>query len=454
MTDMRTGTLAIAMAWAIVPRLAYGYDASGDRASYALDDPVFAQAVHEQAAAREEVGQALAQRFPRVDARVSFTHKTSVVGAGLHRWATTDVSRDAQSFDPGFTRKRSLALSLTLPVIDMPAHYEIQAARANARVAEARMAAARRDLLFRRMLAEVMVYRDRERLMLAEESARAWLALTDLARLRLEVGLSPVTDVAEAISQSAAATTAVIEAKRQWEDSLVQYRLLSGGPSPPDKSHPSLMTALVRPHHRPAAALIEDALRHPLLVGAGHEVLASGYRFSAARAAHLPTLRFEASYGVATVWTDRAGRSGAGIRHNGRPIVSMMLTLNVPLIAGTAVMSRVQQEAARRSAKEDALETARRDMVRKVRTASRKANDGSRLLESARSAVLAAEAARDAVVRGFSAGTRSWADRLGAERRLIDARLADARSRADLAENNLRLGAMVGDLDTIAMGEI
>jgi outer membrane protein len=454
MTVMRTGTLSIAMACAIVPCLAYGLSASGECAPYAFDDPIFAQAVHEHAAAEEVVKQSLARRLPRIEARASFAQKAHLGGAGHHGWATTDASRGAQSFDRGFTRKRSLALSLALPVIDMPAYYEVQAAKAHARVAEAKMAAARRDLLYRRMLAEVAVYRDRERLMLAEESERVWLALTDLARLRLEVGLSPVTDVADAIFQSATATKALIEAKRQWEDSRAQYCLLIGGSPSPGKGRPSPMTVLVRPHIRPAATLVASALRHPSLVGARHEVITSGYRFSAARAARLPTLRFEVSYGLVTAWTDRAGRSGAGSRHNDRPVVSMMLTLHVPLFAGAGDMSRAQQEATRRRAKEDALETARRDMVRKVRAASRKAEDGPRLLESARSAVLAAEVARDAVVRGFSAGTRSWADRLGAERRLIDARLADIRSRADLAENNLRLGVMVGDLDTIVMGEI
>ncbi len=160
------------------------------------------------------------------------------------------------------------------------------------------------------------------------------------------------------------------------------------------------------PEPREVAAWVERAVQaNPALQARRLDLSAGERRIDAAAAGHLPTL---------SVGADSSRNSGSAVPDSlaGRTDTAVMLRLRIPLFAGGLVESQKRQALYQRDGLREALESARRGLVRETQAQHQAVVFSMAQMQSARAAVNAADQALAATRVGQTLGTRSSTDLL------------------------------------------
>ena len=117
---------------------------------------------------------------------------------------------------------------------------------------------------------------------------------------------------------------------------------------------------------------------------------------------------------------------------------------------GFAGFGRVKAAEALVEAAKREVETARNEVRRRTRTFVSDRNMLLRIMESNDLLVVDTKETLDSFMRQYDAGRKSWVDVLNAQQELADARQAMEQTKSSLLEFSLRLGVVIGRLDSYA----
>ena len=351
-----------------------------------------------------------------------------------------DLEHNSRPGDPlGDGKSRSYGAKVSQTIFDWSRIANLRGQKALSQAADYDLASANNDLITRTSAAYFNVLIGIESLAAAETNEAASKKQFDYAQKRLDVGLAPITDVHEARAQFDSARANVITSRNALKDAYEALTEITGQPVSnlkglPDDFRPEL------PSDYSADGWVETALaQNPALKSTEFQVQSADANVSTARAGHLPTLSFGASYGRDAAWGFTPASNGDS--------QSIGLTLSVPIFSGGATQSRVRQALANRDAAQDGYEQQKRAIVRNTRNAYQTLEAGISEIEARRLALVSANAAYEASQVGLEVGTRTVLDVLVNQQNLFQARQNYSLAKYNYLQNRLLLDQSAGTLD-------
>lgn len=439
-------TLAIA---ALLPASAFAEDLLQTYELARTGDPTYSEAEFRRLATKEGAVQARGQLLPQINgtAELSRTHSNSRDGFVT----TTDLQGNpVRIFSDGISnsRGRQYGASLSQSIFDLGRINTLRSQRELSKAADFTLDNAGGDLITRTSAAYFNVLVLIETLAATEAAEAAAKRQFEYADKRLEVGLAPITDVHEARAEYDSARAATIVQRNALQDAYQALTQITGTKfvnlkALPDDFRPEL------PAEQSADTWVASALEHnPGLKAVEYQTKSAEIDVSTARAGHLPTLSFGASYGRNTTW-DGDSSSSSLFSSNGSDghTRTIGLTLNVPIFSGGITQSQVRQAIATRDATRDVYEQQKRALERNTRDAYQTLVAGVSEVEARRLAVVSAKAAYDASQVGLEVGTRTVLDVLINQRTLLQAQTDYAQAKYNFLQNRLLLDQAAGSLD-------
>jgi outer membrane protein len=410
-----------------------------------LNDPQLSAAQSQSLASAEGVPQSRAALLPQVSGDASLTRsRTDSDGEEVFGDQVFPIDRRIEQTN------RRYGVNVQQSLYDHANYTQLRASRSRAEAADADYQAAQQALLVRVSEAYFNVLTSIQAVSSARARERAVKRQLDQADVRLEVGLSPITDVYEARAQYDSSRANAIAAENALDDAREALAELTG--------RPLFGLRGLGPDFQPQIddtgleSWVDTALsENPALRSRTLQLQAAEHDVSTSRSAHLPRLSANGGWNKNSSWGDATTRSALG--EDSFPIgsasdgYSVGVTLSVPIFTGGLTQSRVRQQIHSRDAIADQLESERRAITRQTRGAYRSLAAGVSEVEARRQAVVSAQSALDATEAGFEVGTRTIVDVLIAQQQLFGAEVEYARSRHDFLLNQLRLRQAAGVIE-------
>ncbi len=257
------------------------------------------------------------------------------------------------------------------------------------------------------------------------------------AKRNFEVGTATITDTHEAQARFDLAEAQEIAARNDLDVKRNALALLIG--KQPDVLATLKAGATLAPPE-PAAVerWVEQAQANNLgVVAQGLSAQVAKLAIDRARAGHMPTV-------------DAVGSYGRNKSFFTSPITTTTTTiglqLTVPLFAGYATTSQVNQAVALEDKARTDLETSKRNAAQSVRTAYLGVKSGLSQVRALEAAETSSKLALEANQLGYQVGVRINIDVLNAQQQLYSTRRDLAKARYDTLVNGLRLKAAAGSL--------
>ncbi|HEY2345116.1 MAG TPA: TolC family outer membrane protein [Xanthomonadaceae bacterium] len=410
-------------------------------------DPQLAGSEANKRAEAEGVVQSRAVLLPQISATGTLTH-TSGSNSSVQPFECSTGSGvcfgpDNSSTD---TTTRSTGIGVQQSIYDHSNYTRLKASISREQQFDALYDNASDALITRVTQAYFNVLSAIQDLASSRAQERALKRQYDQANVRLQVGLAPITDAQEAKAQYDIARAQTIDFETALSDTREALTEITGQPIDHLKGLAADF-APTAPTPADVDAWVKMAVdQNPQVRAQKLAVDAAEHDVDTARAGHLPTLAFSATYGNNTTW----GTSS----NNGLPFPpaavsygpQYILTLNVPIFSGFAVSSRVRQALATRDAASDLLEQTRRSIERQARNSFHATMAGLTEIEARRQALLSAQTALDATQTGLEVGTRTIVDVLISEQTLFSAQRDYARARNNFVVNEMLLKQAAGDI--------
>jgi len=413
-------------------------------------DPQLAGSEANKRAVEEGVVQSRAALLPQINATGTF-NKSNGGSASVSSFPCTDTSgASSVCFGPSTgtsaTKSRSETINLQQTVYDHANYTRLRASRSRAAQADALWDSASQQLITRVAQAYFNVLSAIQDLASSRAQERALKRQYDQANVRLQVGLAPITDAQEAKAQYDIARAQTINFETALSDAREALAEITGQPIDRLKG---LAPNFVPTAPSPAEidAWVKSAVdQNPQIIAQRRAVDAANHDVETARAGHLPTVGFTASYGDTAQWGE-FGSNGLAFPATSKNYgPSYSLTLTVPIFSGFAVSSRVRQAIATRDQAVDTLEQTRRSIERQARNAFHATVAGLTEIEARKQALLSAQTALEATQTGLEVGTRTIVDVLITEQQLFSAQRDYARARNNFIVNGLLLRQAAGTI--------
>jgi outer membrane protein len=457
-------TLALALAAALLPAAAHAEDLLQAYQLARAGDPQFAAAESGRLYSKEGAVQARAALLPQIDGSASYNRSKST-GPATERISSVD-SEGNPTFEnidgnsESTSNSRRLGVNVSQVLFDFGAFSRVRSQAALSHAADFTLESAGDTLVTRTSAAYFNVLVAIETLAAAEAQEAALKKQFDFASKRLEVGLAPITDVHEARATYDSARANTIVTRNALEDAYQALAEITGQPVSDLKALPKDFQPQL-PGDRDADAWVAEAVENnPSLKAKELQVQASDADVTTARAAHLPSLNFNGSYGKNTSWGDSTFSSTNPPFSSTFPTggesrgPSFGITLSVPIFSGGATQSRVRQAIAQRDIARDELEQQKRALVRNTRNAYQTLVAGVSEVEARRLALVSAQAAYDASQVGLEVGTRTVIDVLINQQNLFNAQREYALSKYNFLQNRLLLEQAAGTLDVDDVADV
>jgi len=300
---------------------------------------------------------------------------------------------------------RQVDSSLTQVLVDVNRQRTWGAERTLAAAQDARVRAAELDLVARVARAYFGVLSALTTQATAQANEDAFAVQVGEAQQRFDAGLAAQIDVEQGRAYHALARGTTVRARQALADARQVLAQITGRMPGPLQALAEDLSELPLQPVEPQAWVDRALQSNPALQAQALALEASQQRIEAARAAHWPTL----SAGL-----ESQHRDGAGLADNerGRSITQVALRLAVPLSSGGALDSQVRQAAYQRDAAREDLQALRRAVEREAQAQHEAVVSGLALLQSTRTAVVAADRALASTRTGQALGTRSHTDLL------------------------------------------
>jgi outer membrane protein len=435
-------TLALSSTSAVAGDLQQAYDLARQ------SDPVLAGSEANKRAQDEGIGISRSALLPQISgtAELSKSHGTSN-SVSQHLDSNNNVTFGPNSGSSD-TTNRSYTLNLQQSIYDHSNYTKLKASRSRAGQADALYDNAADALITRVAQAYFNVLSAIQDLASSRAQERALKRQLDQANVRLQVGLAPITDAQEAQAQYDISRAQTIGFETALSDAREALTEITGAPIDHLKGlSPDFVPTAPTPADE--EAWIKKAVDGNPQIRAQQLALdAANHDVDTARAGHLPTLSFNATYGDRAQW---GSFSVSGVpflipatSESRGPTYSLIL--QVPIFSGFAVSGRVRQALATRDAAADTLEQTRRSIQRQARNSYHATMAGLTEVAARKQALKSAQTALDATQTGLEVGTRTIVDVLINEQQLFSAERDYARARNNFVVNTLLLKQAAGDI--------
>ncbi len=409
-------------------------------------DPQLAGSEANKRAQEEGIGISRSALLPQISATAELS-KSNGSSTSISQHINSDKTI---SFGPNNgtsdTTNRSYTANLQQSIYDRSNYTRLGASRSRAAQFDALYDNASDALITRVAQAYFNVLSAIQDLASSRAQERALKRQLDQANVRLQVGLAPITDAQEAKAQYDIARAATIGFQTALSDTREALTEITGQPIEHFKG--------LAPDFAPTAPAPEDVDawvkmavdQNPQIRAQQLAVDAANHDVDTARAGHLPTLAFSASYGERAQWGTFSSNNfdfPATSTSNG-PTYSLIF--QVPIFSGFAVSGHVRQALATRDAAADTLEQTRRSIIRQARNSYHATLAGLTEIEARKQALLSAQTALEATQTGLEVGTRTIVDVLITQQQLFSAQRDYARARNNFVVNGLLLKQASGNI--------
>ena len=330
------------------------------------------------------------------------------------------------------------ALTLRQPIYRKDLFTDLSITDSNILVAEAEYKAAQQDLITRvlQRFFEALAARDNLVFSISERDAiKEQLVYT---KKRYKVGKSTVTDYLEAQAAFDLSDAQVIAAQDLVKDTLDAIQEITGvAPkelAPLGKKFNPITPDPLDSNHWVAEA--ED--KNPTLIAARYQVQTASYEVDRFKSGHYPKFDVVARYGT----EDTGGYLGDRTTDD----ASIALQLEFPIYTGGQVSSRVREALSRKQEAQDQMLGTHRSVIRETNRVFRNTITAMNRIKALNVAVKSTQTALKSIKAGYSAGTRTNADLLRAQRELYKAKLDYAASKYEYAANYFQLKNITGNL--------
>lgn len=397
-------------------------------------------ALHARDAALEARPQARAALLPQLNGSYGYQdqRETGTEGASFGGGTEFPVDRDSIS--------KALTVTLDQTLFDWTAFSRYGQAGHEVALAHAQYRGAEQDLLLRTAEAYFGLLAAADSLRLAQAEKAAVARQLDQAQRRFDVGLSAITDVQEAQARHDLTLAQEISAQQQLAMAREALAEITGES---DARGVPLREQI--PLRLPDPANVDPWLstareKNVQLASAQIRAKIAGSGIDIARGGHLPTVAAQAQYQDAET---QGGRFVGELETE-----TLGVFVRVPIFAGLATRSRVQQAQATQAQVEALREGTQRAVERRTRDAFLAVQTGVARVQALQQAVASSTTALDASQTGLDVGTRTSVDVLNAQRDLYGAQRDLSRARYDYLLAVLRLKQAAGTLGAADLMEI
>lgn len=268
-----------------------------------------------------------------------------------------------------------------------------------------------------------------------------------LSRLRRmhELQMAKVTDLYEVEAFYRMLQTREIEAGNARAVALEKLRELTGIPV---KAVAPLTRESFPPVPKDADEWVREATRdNPGLIALQHALDSADHLVTSSRAEHVPQLALQVSETYADTGYDNRSQPPYNVFTAG-------VQLTVPIYEGGRVQAGVRDAEARRLIARERFEQKRREIEQGTRTAYLDAVAGYARIDSMGEEVRAQAKSAAAQERGYELGASTIIDLLDTRRRLLKARLDQARARYDYIRGLAALWVRSGSLSETSVREL
>ena len=331
-----------------------------------------------------------------------------------------------------------VALTLRQPLYRKDLFTDLSITDSNILVAESEYKAAQQDLITRvlQRFFEALAARDNLAFSISERKAiEEQLVYT---KKRYKVGKSTKTDYLEAQAAFDLSDAQVIAAQDLVKDTLDALQEMTG--VQPKKLAPlGQKFNPITPDPLDAGHWVTEAEdKNPTLIAARYEVQSAGYEVTRFKSGHYPKFDVVARYGN----EETGGRFGDSNIDD----ASIALQLEFPIYSGGQVSSQVREALNRKQEAQDEMLGTHRSVVRETKKVFRNTVTAMNRIKALNVAVKSTETALKAIKAGYTAGTRTNADLLRAQRELYKARLDYSASKYEYVANYFQLKNITGNL--------
>jgi protease secretion system outer membrane protein len=391
-------------------------------------------------AGRERLPQALAQLRPNVSANIAYNqNQLSSTSANFFGREQTTDSNYASS---------NQTLTVRQPIYRSALMAQYRQAMADVDNSNALLAQEEQSLPVRVSGAYFEAMLTSEQLVLVLAQRAAYTAQLDAARKSFAAGVGTRTDIDEAQARLDMALSQELDARENVDYTLRQLQILVNEPIERLAKLEVSRLQLLAPQPDSLSAWIERAEQNsPQLQALRARLEAARQELQKAESGHHPTLDAVAQ------WSRSESESVTSVNSKYTNLV-FGLQLSIPIYGGGYASSVVRQSLAGVERAKEELEGARRDLGLRVHKEFRSLSDSVPKIRAIEQAARSADQLLVSSRRSFSAGSRTVLDVLNAEqqRMLVLRDLAQVRFSHLIAR--VRLLALVGAADDLAMQDI
>lgn len=330
------------------------------------------------------------------------------------------------------------ALTLRQPLYRKDLFTDLSITDSNILVAEAEYKAVQQNLITRvlQRFFEALAARDNLAFSISESNAIEEQLL--YTKKRYKVGKSTVTDYLEAQAAFDLSDAQVIAAQDLVKDTLDALQEMTG--VLPKKLAPlGQKFKPITPKPLDAKHWVAEAEdKNPTLIAARYQVETASHEVDRFKSGHYPKFDVVARYGT----EETGGRFGDSNIDD----ASIALQLEFPIYSGGQVSSRVREALNRKQEAQDEMLGTHRSVVRETKKVFRNTITAMNRITALKVAVESTEAALKSIKSGYTAGTRTNADLLRAQRELYKARLDYSASKYEYVANYFQLKNITGNL--------
>ncbi|AVS74444.1 TolC family outer membrane protein [Paracidovorax cattleyae] len=355
-------------------------------------------------------------------------------------YTRTDVNRPP--LDIG-TPQQAAGITASQPLYRPANRIAFEQGQRGADIAQARLEAARQDLVVRLAQAyfDVLAARDTFTFLRAQKAAVSEQRAS--AQRNFEVGNATITD-----SREAQARFDLVEAQEIAADNDLRVKQLAleqlvgrPGVSPLPLAQPVQLPA-VAPADAEAWVRTADELQ-PQLRQATIALDVARLETRKAETGHLPTVDLQAGYNVVR---NPNGTTTLPHIHSTARAATVGVQMTLPLFAGFAVQNRIRETLSLEDKARADLENARRTVVQAVRSAFFGVQSGQSQVRALEAAEASSQSALEANRLGYQVGVRVNIDVLNAQSQLYQTKRDLAQARYNVLLGTLKLRQAAGTL--------
>jgi len=404
-------------------------DLTGIYALAETNDPIYRQSVYSTLATRESKPQARSQLLPNANLTADTFANDQTIGGG----GPTTVSGNTSFNSHGYN------ISVAQPVFRWDRYLTLKQTDSIIQQAEAEQISVQQELIIRVAEAYFNILAALDNIEFTKAETKSLGRQLEQANQRFEVGLTAITDVAEAQAGFDRATADDILAENLLDNAKENLRAITGEYISEFSSLGNAMP-LVTPEPNDIDQWSKTAeSQNMIIIAAKHKVESSRQEIGIQKSEHLPTVDLIANRGNFS----SGGRFGDSTSRS----IDVGLELNVPIYQGGLISSNTREARYLYDQSRQELEQAFRAAQRDTRQAYLGIISGISRVNALKQALVSTETALKATETGFEVGTRTAVDLVASERATLDAKRNHARARYNYLLDSLRLKKAAGTLN-------